>query len=177
MFQMVSERRPTYRAVTKCREGPIGDTAGSKRGPPNWGDIVSSWYEARLQTGATNSPKCVPLHHIVTPPLCWSRFFDGLFRAKPIRRVHFWTLGTKAWFQRHSSGFIWAGRWGFIFVLDRTYFVRQLLTVLKFAKLTSDPRFAAFLTQKAIDLDSRAKAVPPASDVSPRAPDVEPEKW
>jgi len=67
-------------------------------------------------------------------------------------------------------------RWGFIFVLDRTYFVRQLLTVLKFAKLTSDPRFAAFLTQKAIDLDSRAKAVPPASDVSPRAPDVEPEK-
>ena len=61
-------------------------------------------------------------------------------------------------------------------MLDRAYFVRQLLTVLKFAKLTSDPRFAAFLADKAIDLDSQAKAVPPASDVSPRAPDVEPDK-
>ncbi len=61
-------------------------------------------------------------------------------------------------------------------MLDRAYFMRQLLTVLKFAKLTSDPRFAAFLADKAIDLDSQAKAVPPASDVSPRAPDVEPDK-
>jgi hypothetical protein len=54
--------------------------------------------------------------------------------------------------------------------------MRQLLTVLKFAKLTSDPRFAAFLAEKAIDLDSQAKAIPPAPDMSPRAPDVEPEK-
>ena len=60
-------------------------------------------------------------------------------------------------------------------MLDRSYFVRQLLTVLKFAKLTSDPHFAVFLAEKAIDLDSQAKAVPAALDVSPRAPDVEPE--
>ena len=61
-------------------------------------------------------------------------------------------------------------------MLDRAYLMRQLLTVLKFAKLTSDPRFAAFLAEKAIDPDSRAKAIPPAPDMSPRAPDVEPEK-
>lgn len=61
-------------------------------------------------------------------------------------------------------------------MLNRAYFVRQLLTVLKFAKLTSDPRFAAFLVEKAVDLKSQSEIVPAALDVSPRAPDIETEK-
>ncbi len=61
-------------------------------------------------------------------------------------------------------------------MLDRAYFLRQIQTVLKFARSTSDPRFAAFLAEKAVDLKSQAEAVPPASDVSPLPPDVEPEK-
>lgn len=61
-------------------------------------------------------------------------------------------------------------------MLGHAYFLRQIQTVLKFAGLTSDPRFAAFLLEKAVDLKSQAEAVPPASDVSPLPPDVELEK-
>lgn len=61
-------------------------------------------------------------------------------------------------------------------MLDRAYFVRQVRTLLTFAKSTSDPAFAAFLLNKAADLKSQADEAPPAADVSPRAPDVEPEK-
>jgi hypothetical protein len=63
-------------------------------------------------------------------------------------------------------------QWGYIAVLDRAYFLRQIVTVLKFAKSTSDPRFAAFLVEKAADLKSQAEAAPPASDASPLPPDV-----
>jgi hypothetical protein len=69
-----------------------------------------------------------------------------------------------------------AGKWGFIAVLDRAYFVRQIRTLLTFAKSTSDPAFAAFLLDKAASLKSQAEEAPPAADVSPRPPDVEPEK-
>ena len=61
-------------------------------------------------------------------------------------------------------------------VLDRAYFVRQIRTLLAFAQSTSDPAFAAILLDKAVDLKSQAEAAPPARDVSPRAPDVEPDK-
>jgi hypothetical protein len=61
-------------------------------------------------------------------------------------------------------------------VLNHAYFVRQIRTLLKFAKSTSDPRFAAFLVEKAVHLNSQAEEIPPATDVSPRAPGVEPEK-
>jgi hypothetical protein len=61
-------------------------------------------------------------------------------------------------------------------VLDRAYFVRQIRTLLTFAKSTSDPAFAAFLLDKAASLKSQAEKATPAADVSPRPPDVEPEK-
>ncbi|MDE2378382.1 hypothetical protein [Bradyrhizobium sp.] len=61
-------------------------------------------------------------------------------------------------------------------MLDRAYLVRQIRTLLKFAKSTSDPRMAAFLMDKAIHLKSQVEEVPPATDRSPLAPDVDPEK-
>ena len=66
------------------------------------------------------------------------------------------------------------GQTGFIAVLDRAYFLRQIRTLLTFAKSTSDPAFAAFLLDKADDLRSQAERSPPARDLSPRPPDVEP---
>jgi len=45
-------------------------------------------------------------------------------------------------------------------VLGHAYFLRQIQTVLKFAGLTSDPRFAAFLLEKAVDLKSQADQRP-----------------
>jgi hypothetical protein len=54
--------------------------------------------------------------------------------------------------------------------------VRQIQTLLRFAKSTSDPHFAAFLMEKAVHLRSQAEEIPPSADVSPLAPDVEPEK-
>jgi len=68
------------------------------------------------------------------------------------------------------------GKMGFIAVLDRAYFVRQIRTLLTFAKSTSDPAFAAFLLDKAVNLKTQAEEAPPARDLSPRPPDVEPEK-
>jgi len=65
---------------------------------------------------------------------------------------------------------------GFIAVIDRAYFVRQIQTLLTFAKSTSDPAFAAFLLDKAVNLKSQAEKAPPARDLGPRPPDVEPEK-
>jgi hypothetical protein len=50
--------------------------------------------------------------------------------------------------------------WGCIAVLGHAYFLRQIQTVLKFAGLTSDPRFAAFLLEKAVDLKSQADQRP-----------------
>ena len=69
-----------------------------------------------------------------------------------------------------------AGERGRIAVLDRAYFVRQIRTLLKFAKSTTDPDFAAFLMDKVVYLKSQAEELPPATDVSPHAPDVEPER-
>ena len=61
-------------------------------------------------------------------------------------------------------------------MLDHAYFVRQIRTLLTFAKSTSDPAFAAFLLDKAASLKSQAEDALPAADASPRPPDVEPEK-
>lgn len=60
-------------------------------------------------------------------------------------------------------------------MLDRAYLLRQIETLLRFAKQTSDPQFAAFLMDKAVHLKSQVEAAPAAADVSPLAPDVEPE--
>jgi hypothetical protein len=62
--------------------------------------------------------------------------------------------------------------WGSI-VIGRHYFTRQAMTLLKFAKSTTNPDLAAILVEKAADLKSQVEANPPP-DRSPRAPDVEP---
>ena len=53
------------------------------------------------------------------------------------------------------------------------YVTRQITTLLKFAKETSNPNVAAALVEKAADLKAQADAMLPP-DKSPRAPDVEP---
>ena len=67
------------------------------------------------------------------------------------------------------------GDGGFIDMLGRLYLVRQIRTLLNFTKQTSDPLFAAFLMEKAVHLKSQIEESPPARDISPAAPDVEPE--
>jgi hypothetical protein len=61
-------------------------------------------------------------------------------------------------------------------VLGRAYFTRQILTLLKFAQSTTDPKFAAVLLDKAVDLKSQAEELPAAPDIGPQPPDVEPKK-
>jgi hypothetical protein len=58
-------------------------------------------------------------------------------------------------------------------MLDHGYFFRQIRILLKFARLTSDPLFAAFLMEKAVKLKSQADRIPPPPEVSPLPPDVE----
>jgi hypothetical protein len=61
-----------------------------------------------------------------------------------------------------------------IIVLGRLYFTRQAISLLKFAKATSNPELAAVLVQKAADLRSQAETPKRSSeDKSPVAPDVE----
>jgi hypothetical protein len=59
-------------------------------------------------------------------------------------------------------------------VLGRLYFTRQAVSLLKFAKATSNPELAAVLVQKAADMRSQVEAPKQSSeDKSPVAPDVE----
>ena len=46
------------------------------------------------------------------------------------------------------------GAVGFIVMLDHGYFFRQIRMLLKFARLTSDPLFAALLVEKAAKASS-----------------------
>lgn len=64
---------------------------------------------------------------------------------------------------------------GSIAMLDRVYFVRQIQTVLKFAQLTSDPRFAAFLIEKAEHLRSQIEDHS-AREIGSLARNAEPDK-
>jgi hypothetical protein len=59
-------------------------------------------------------------------------------------------------------------------VASSQYIVRQIATLLKFAKTTSDPGIAAALVEKATNLKDRIDETLPAPDVGSRAPDVEP---
>jgi hypothetical protein len=56
-------------------------------------------------------------------------------------------------------------------VAEREYVVRQIATLLQFAKTTTDPNVSAALIEKAADIKDRHD---PPPDRSPRAPDVEP---
>ena len=58
-------------------------------------------------------------------------------------------------------------------MVDRNYFVRQVQTLLKFAKSTSDPQIVTALVDKASELKSRADEALPTPDLSPLPPDVE----
>jgi hypothetical protein len=53
------------------------------------------------------------------------------------------------------------------------YVTRQIATLLRFAKETSDPNIAAALVEKAADLKAQADDMPPR-DNGLQAPDVEP---
>ncbi len=57
-------------------------------------------------------------------------------------------------------------------MIGRQYLTRQAMTLLKFAKTTSDPNIAAGLLDKAADLKSKVdeSAVP---DLTPGPPDVD----
>jgi hypothetical protein len=59
--------------------------------------------------------------------------------------------------------------------LGRPYFARQAATLLKFAKLTSNPALAACLVERAADLKAQVDS-DRRPDASPAAPDVEAEK-
>ena len=52
--------------------------------------------------------------------------------------------------------------------------MRQVATLLKFAKETADPNVAAALLEKAERLKAQVDETMPAPDWSLRAPDVEP---
>jgi len=60
-------------------------------------------------------------------------------------------------------------------VLGRPYFTRQAATLLKFAKLTSNPALAASLVERAADLKAQVDA-DRRPDASVAPPDVEAEK-
>jgi hypothetical protein len=54
-------------------------------------------------------------------------------------------------------------------VPEREYIARQVVTLLRFAKATTDPNISAALIGKAADIQDRDDPLP---DRSPRAPDV-----
>ena len=58
-------------------------------------------------------------------------------------------------------------------VVSRNYFTRQVETLLKFAKITSDPKVVVALVDKASELKSQADEALPTPDLSPLPPDVE----
>jgi hypothetical protein len=57
-------------------------------------------------------------------------------------------------------------------MIGREYFARQAITLMKLARLTKDPQFAAGLTEKAADLKALSDDAPLAPDLSPVPPDV-----
>ncbi len=60
------------------------------------------------------------------------------------------------------------------FMVSKNYLTRQAITLVKFAQSTSDPRVSTALVEKASEFKSLADQTRPRSDLSPKAPDVEP---
>jgi hypothetical protein len=58
-------------------------------------------------------------------------------------------------------------------VASRNYFARQIETLLKFAKTTSDPKVVTALVDKASELKSKADEALLTPDLSPLPPDIE----
>jgi hypothetical protein len=61
-------------------------------------------------------------------------------------------------------------------VLSRDYFVRQVASLLKFTKETTNPQLAAVLIEKAADLKSQGDESSMTPDPTPQAPDAQPER-
>ena len=59
--------------------------------------------------------------------------------------------------------------------MGRPYFTRQAATLLKFAKLTSNPALAASMVERAADIKAQIDSVK-RPDASVAAPDVETER-
>ena len=60
-------------------------------------------------------------------------------------------------------------------MIGRHYFTRQARTLLLFAQSTNNPQLAAVLVEKAAALKSQIDESNTTADLSPLAPDVEPE--
>jgi hypothetical protein len=79
--------------------------------------------------------------------------------------------GTK---YRPPSLAVGPGNSGENIVASRRYIMRQVATLLRFAKETADPKVAAALVEKAERLKAQIDETRPPPDWSLRAPDVEP---
>ena len=90
------------------------------------------------------------------------------------RCVHFCAQGAEQnrLFPRHACD---GNGPGCIIVLSRPYFTRQAATLLKFAKLTSNPALAASLVERAADIKAQIDS-DRRPDAGAVAPDVETEK-
>ena len=60
-------------------------------------------------------------------------------------------------------------------MIGRYYFTRQAATLLKFAQSTANPQLAAVLIEKAAHPKSQVDESSTTANLSPLAPDVEPE--
>ena len=58
-------------------------------------------------------------------------------------------------------------------MIGKDYFARQATTLLRMSKTAKDPQVSLGLAAKAADMKSRLDDIPPHSDKSPRAPDIE----
>ena len=60
-------------------------------------------------------------------------------------------------------------------MIGREYFLRQAAILFKFAKVTKDPKVSAALLAKAADLKLQVEEPGSRPDLTPQAPDVEPD--
>jgi hypothetical protein len=72
-------------------------------------------------------------------------------------------------------GIMYLGREGFC-MIGREYLSRQALTLLRLARLTTNPNVAANLTTKAADMQSRVEEAPLSPELPPTAPEIQSER-
>jgi hypothetical protein len=95
------------------------------------------------------------------------------FQGNPVPNVHFCTVPRNEFPAAASCPRAGAHNTGVNIVAGKEYLTRQATTLIKFAKVTTDPQMIAGLVDKAVDLKSKVDEA--AIDRSPRAPDVQPE--
>lgn len=99
-----------------------------------------------------------------TGPSVAQKPLRSLLDIRPERSFPLGVLGAQRGYPRGKN-----------IMVGRSYFKRQAATLLRFAKSTSDPQTVAALVKKADELRSQVDETAPSPDLSPRAPDVEPE--